>query len=84
MAPAISPIAGRLVKGGSVFLPVKVQRTGPLPKYQLAVRRLIAKYSYKQLENVKDITKAVLYKVSALTLYYTLSETDVHLLVTEM
>ena len=29
MAPAISPIAGRLVKGGSVFLPVKVQRTGP-------------------------------------------------------
>ena len=35
MAPAISPIAGRLVKGGSVFLPVQAQRTGPLPCYPL-------------------------------------------------
>ena len=29
--PAISPITGRFVEGGSVFLPVQVQRTYPLP-----------------------------------------------------
>ena len=31
LTPVISPISGRLVEGGSVFLPVWVQRTCPLP-----------------------------------------------------
>ena len=43
MTPAISPITGRLMEGGSVlFLPVQVQRTHPLStiKQQLLVQRL--------------------------------------------
>ena len=34
LTPTLSPITGRLVEGGSVFLPVKVQRTCPLEAHE--------------------------------------------------
>ena len=52
-------------------------------EYQLEVSRRVAKYKDALLENVKDIHKVVLHKVSDLTLYCTLCEIVVHILVTK-
>ena len=40
LTPAISSITERLVEGGSVFLPVQVQRTCPPPKWKSEIHQL--------------------------------------------
>ena len=60
LAPAISPITGRLVEGRSVlFLPVRVQRTCPLPTnicvdLWAPVSSLFALHSLKSLHTFKN------------------------------
>ena len=52
-------------------------------EYQLEVSRRVAKYKDALPENVKGIHKVVLHKFSDLTLYCTLCEIVVHILVTK-